>query len=118
MRDFAAILIENDEIHAHQGLRNTSGFPVALFLLQNIDQIDRRLEAYALAFRGNAGHRNRRAQVCLAGAGTANEHCVLRRIGELLCRQLPDQVLVLGVRRCRRTLCHQIRPGTDHAVQA
>lgn len=44
-------LIEDEQIYAQQWLCYPSGFAVVLFALQEIDQVNRGVEAHALAVR-------------------------------------------------------------------
>ncbi len=51
--------VEDDQIHAQQCLGDPPGFAVVFFALQQIDQIDRGVEAHALTVPGDAGHGQR-----------------------------------------------------------
>ena len=87
-------LVKDHQIQAHQRQGDASGLAFPLFALQLIDQINRRVKAHPFAFCGNASHPNGCGQMRLAGARPANEHRVLRRVGELQRRQLPHQLLI------------------------
>ena len=54
-----------------------AGFAGGFLLLEQIDQIDRRVKAHPLVVLGNAGHPERGCQMRLAGPGAANEHHVV-----------------------------------------
>lgn len=45
-------LVKYDQIHPHQGQRGAPRFAVPLFLFEDVDQIDRRIETHPLAVRG------------------------------------------------------------------
>jgi hypothetical protein len=64
-----AQLVKNHQVQPQQRLCNPARFAVALFFLQRINQIDRRVETHPFAFRGNTGHPNGRGQVRLALPG-------------------------------------------------
>ena len=49
-------LIEDDQVHAQQCLGDAPGFTVMLLALQQIDQVNRGVEAHALAVQSDAGH--------------------------------------------------------------
>jgi hypothetical protein len=65
-----------------------------LFLLQRVDQVHRRVEPYALAVLGDAGHADGRGQVRLARARATYQHRVLRLLGERGARQRHDELAV------------------------
>jgi len=86
--------VEDDQIHAQQSLGDPPGFAVVLFALQQIDQIDRGVEAHALAVPGDAGHGQRSGQVGFTGARPTDQHHVLRGVGKGQTGQFADQTSV------------------------
>ena len=77
-----AKLVKDHDVEIHQVVREASGAAGGLLLLQRVDEFDRGVEAHALAVAGDRFHTERRGEVRLAGAGTADEHYVLRLLGE------------------------------------
>ena len=49
-------LIKNNQIHAQQGLGDPSGLAVVLLALQQVDQVNRGVEAHTLAVLGDGRH--------------------------------------------------------------
>lgn len=74
--------------------RNAPGLALRLLLLQRIGQVDRRVEPHSPAMTRDAGHADGRGQVRLAGAGSAHQHGVVRRVRERQLGQRLDQLAV------------------------
>ncbi len=83
-----AQFIENHQIDVHQTVGQPTGLAGRFLLLQCIDEIDGRVETHPLVVLGNTGNAERSGQMRLAGTGPADEHDVLRCLGEGAFRQL------------------------------
>ena len=70
------------------------GFALGILLLQRVDQVDGGVEPHPLAVPGDARHTDGRGRVGLAGARPADEHRVVRVVGEGCARQGGHQLAV------------------------
>jgi hypothetical protein len=69
-----AQLVQNHQVHAHQGKGQLPRLAGGFLLFQQIHQIDRRVEPNPLAVLGDAGDAEGRGQMGLAGARATDEH--------------------------------------------
>jgi hypothetical protein len=77
-----AQFVEDHQIHTHQAGGDASSAALGFLLLQRIDQINRGEEAHTFAVTGDSSVADGDGQMGLAGAGAADQHHVVRRVGE------------------------------------
>src|SRR6266436_361667 len=88
-----AELVENDDVHAREIFGQPPLPAGAGFALQPIDEIDDGIKA-APGAAADAGPRNSDRQMRLAGAGSADQHCIALFSQKGAARQIADQRLI------------------------
>mmetsp|Transcript_59149 Transcript_59149/g.139299 ORF Transcript_59149/g.139299 Transcript_59149/m.139299 type:complete len:239 (+) Transcript_59149:3674-4390(+) len=123
-----AELVQDEQVHVHQPVRDLPGLAGGLLGFQRVNQLHRRLEAHPFAVPLDGLDAQRRGQVRLARARPADEHHVVRGLGELRRVQFAHQRLIdcagleveagqIAVRREARRR-HLVRDGAHVALSA
>ena len=77
-----------------EAIGDLTGLALCFFLLERIDQFDRREEADALSMMFDGLDAQRRCHMALAGARTADQHDIVGDVDEVAAMQLTHQSFI------------------------